>query len=66
MGLYHEQLYKMGLFSFSEKNEKTPEQLLGTLQNGFEYAQVGVGFTKWFSYFSKNNEQIYKMVCSLF
>ena len=46
--------------------KKTPEQLLGTLQNGFEYAQVGVGFTKWFSYFSKNNEQIYKMVCSLF
>ena len=53
-------------FLFQKKMKKTPEQLLGTLQNGFEYAQVGVGFTKWFSYFSKNNEQIYKMVWSCF
>jgi hypothetical protein len=28
--------------------------------------QIGVGFTKWFWFFSKNNEQIYKMVCSFF
>ena len=28
--------------------------------------RLGFGFTKWLWYFSKNNEYIYKMVCSFF
>jgi hypothetical protein len=30
------------------------------------WPEVGVAFTKWFWFFSKNNEYPYKMVCSFF
>ena len=68
MSFYPEQLYKMVLFfSFSEK-----WQAWTTFRNTTKWfwtyfwigPQVGVGFTKCF--FAKNNEHIYKMVCSFF
>ena len=57
-------------FVFSEK-WKTPDFFQGILLNGFIcffgiWPEVGVAFTKWFWFFSKNNEYPYKMVCSFF
>ena len=70
MGLCAEQLYKLVLMFF-QKNEKTPDFFQGILLNGFIFfwgiwPEVGVAFTKWFWFFSKNNEYIYKMVSSFF
>ena len=55
-------------FSFSEKMTSL-KQLLGTLQNGFEHIfglghRLGLALQNVF--FPKNNEHIYKMVCSFF
>ena len=70
MGLCAEQLYKMVL-KFFQKNEKHLIFFHGILLNGFIFffeiwPEVGVAFTKWFWYFSKNNEYPYKMVCIFF
>ena len=59
-----------GFDVFSEK-WKTPDFFQGILLNGFIFfggiwPGIGACFTKWFWYFSKNNEYIYKMVCSFF
>ena len=69
MGLCAEQLYKMVLMFF-QKNEKHLF-FQGILLNGFIFfwgiwPGIGACFTKWLWYFSKNNEYIYKMVCSFF
>ena len=67
MGLCAEQLYKMVLFF--QKNEKLVF-LINTTKWFYIFfgiwPEVGVAFTKWFWFFSKNNEYPYKMVCSFF
>ena len=70
MGLCAEQLYKIVLFF--QKNEKllffsinTTKWFYQIFLGGFGQ-RLGLGFTKWLWYFSKNNEYIYKMVCSFF